>query len=46
MQLDWHRVARETVGNLRANHTRHRDDEQLSALIARLRAANADFALW
>jgi len=45
-QLDWRRVARETVGNLRANHARHRDDEQLSALIIKLRAADGDFALW
>lgn len=44
-QLDWRRVARETVGNLRANQARHRDDEQLSALIDRLRA-DPDFALW
>jgi len=46
MQLDWLRIARETVGNLRANQARHRDDEQLSALIERLRGADADFALW
>ena len=46
MQLDWRRIARETVGNLRANQARHRDDEQLSTLIDRLRAADADFALW
>lgn len=44
-QLDWRRVARETVGNLRANQARHRDDEQLNALIVRLRG-NPDFALW
>ncbi|HWG24001.1 helix-turn-helix transcriptional regulator [Actinospica sp.] len=44
-QLDWRRIARETVGNLRANHARHRTDEQLNALIDRLRA-DPDFALW
>jgi transcriptional regulator with XRE-family HTH domain len=44
-QLDWRRVARETVGNLRANLARHHDDEQLNALISRLRE-NPDFALW
>ena len=44
-QLDWPRIARETVGNLRANQARHRTDEQLNALIDRLRA-DPDFALW
>lgn len=43
-QLDWRRIARETVGNLRANQARHRTDNQLSALISRLRA-DPDFAL-
>lgn len=45
VQLDWRRIARETVGNLRANQARHGGDEQLDALIARLRA-DPDFALW
>lgn len=44
-QLDWRRIARETVGNLRANQARHGGDEQLAALISRLRA-DPDFALW
>ncbi|HET9172685.1 MAG TPA: helix-turn-helix transcriptional regulator [Actinospica sp.] len=44
-QLDWRRVARETVGNLRANQAGHRDDERLAALIERLRA-DPDFELW
>lgn len=44
-QLDWHRIARETVGNLRANQARHGGDAQLDALIARLRE-DPDFALW
>jgi transcriptional regulator with XRE-family HTH domain len=45
-QLDFgHRVARETVGNLRATQAAHRDDERLEALIERLRA-DPGFALW
>jgi transcriptional regulator with XRE-family HTH domain len=44
--LDWPRIARETVGNLRANYARHREDEQLSSLIERLRQADEDFARW
>lgn len=46
MQLDWARVARETVGNLRANLARHRDDRRLRELIAELRSASVDFATW
>ncbi|WP_245687065.1 helix-turn-helix transcriptional regulator [Streptacidiphilus griseoplanus] len=46
MQLDWERVARETVGNLRANLARHRDDAPLRRLVAELRDADADFASW
>lgn len=46
VQLDWTRIARETVGNLRANHARHRDDERLRTLIDRLRAVDEDFARW
>lgn len=45
MQLDWHRVARETVGNLRSTQARHRDDRELNALIERLRR-DPEFALW
>ncbi|QMU72446.1 helix-turn-helix transcriptional regulator [Streptacidiphilus sp. P02-A3a] len=45
-QLDWVRIARETVGNLRANLARHRDDPQLNALIGELRSASAEFAAW
>nr|WSX78906.1 helix-turn-helix transcriptional regulator [Streptomyces sp. NBC_00899] len=46
MQLDWARVARETVGNLRANLARHPDDRRLRELIAELRSASADFTTW
>ncbi|WP_328468273.1 helix-turn-helix transcriptional regulator [Streptomyces sp. NBC_00448] len=46
MQLDWVRVARETVGNLRANLARHRDDPRLRALIAELREHSPEFAGW
>ncbi|MFK0173452.1 helix-turn-helix transcriptional regulator [Streptomyces sp. NPDC090306] len=45
-QLDWERVARETVGNLRANLARHRDDGRLRTLVAELRSASAEFAAW
>lgn len=45
-QLDWARVARETVGNLRANLARHRDDPQLRELISALRRNSPDFAGW
>ncbi|MFG1811787.1 hypothetical protein [Streptomyces sp. NPDC049040] len=43
-KLDWARVARETVGNLRVNRARHTDDPRLLGLIAELRSAGADFA--
>lgn len=46
MQLDWARVARETVGNLRANRARHRDDPRLRDLITELRSVSVDFATW
>ena len=45
-QLDWARIARETVGNLRANLARHRDDQELLALIAELRSESPEFAAW
>ncbi|MBU2667050.1 helix-turn-helix transcriptional regulator [Actinoplanes bogorensis] len=45
-QLDWDRIAREHVGNLRANLTRHPDDPRLRALIDHLRRASPDFAAW
>ncbi|NUR91359.1 MAG: helix-turn-helix domain-containing protein [Nonomuraea sp.] len=45
-QPDWERFARETVGNLRANLARHRDDPCLRRLIAELRAGSAPFATW
>jgi transcriptional regulator with XRE-family HTH domain len=45
-QLDWTRIARETVGNLRADLARHRDDARLGAVIARLRRDSAEFAAW
>jgi PAS domain-containing protein len=45
-QLDWARIARETVGNLRANLARHRDDPRLHELISDLCRDSADFAGW
>ncbi|MEU6375462.1 helix-turn-helix transcriptional regulator [Streptomyces sp. NPDC046909] len=45
-QLDWVRVARETVGNLRANLARHPDDPRLREVIAELRARSTEFAGW
>lgn len=45
-QLDWARVARETVGNLRANHARHPGDPRLTALVAELHALSPEFAAW
>jgi PAS domain-containing protein len=44
-QLDWTRIARETVGNLRVERARHGDDERLGAVISRLRR-DPDFASW
>ena len=38
IQRDWERVARETVGNLRANLARTPHDAALTALVTRLRA--------
>ncbi|MFI8386708.1 helix-turn-helix transcriptional regulator [Streptomyces sp. NPDC085540] len=46
MQLDWARVARETVGNLRATLARHPDEPRLLEVIEELRATGAEFALW
>jgi hypothetical protein len=45
-QLDWTRIAREHVGNLRANLARHPDDPRLNALIGELRRTSHDFATW
>nr|WP_248839363.1 hypothetical protein [Frankia sp. AgKG'84/4] len=45
-QLDWTRIARETVGNLRADLARHRDDARLGEVIARLCRDSAEFAVW
>jgi transcriptional regulator with XRE-family HTH domain len=45
-QLDWTRIAREHVGNLRANLARHPDDPRLTALVGELRRRSADFAGW
>ncbi|WP_225850490.1 helix-turn-helix transcriptional regulator [Streptomyces sp. HPF1205] len=45
-QLDWERIAREAVGNLRANHARHRDDPGMSALVAELRLLSPQFGIW
>ncbi|MEV5704321.1 helix-turn-helix transcriptional regulator [Actinoallomurus sp. NPDC052274] len=46
MQLDWTRIARETVGNLRANLARHRADAPLRALIGELRHHSEEFSAW
>ncbi|WP_392667903.1 helix-turn-helix transcriptional regulator [Streptomyces sp. LN785] len=46
MQLDWAKVARETVGNLRANLARQRDDDGLRAVIGELHAHSPQFAAW
>ncbi|MEV5747291.1 helix-turn-helix transcriptional regulator [Actinoallomurus sp. NPDC052308] len=46
MQLDWTRIARETVGNLRANLARHRADAPLRALIGDLRHRSEEFSAW
>ncbi|BCJ39828.1 DNA-binding protein [Actinoplanes ianthinogenes] len=45
-QLDWARVAREMVGNLRANLGRHPRDARLREVIDELRGASAEFAGW
>jgi transcriptional regulator with XRE-family HTH domain len=45
-QLDWTRIARETVGNLRADHARHPDDARLEAVIELLRRDSAEFTAW
>ncbi|MEC3913843.1 helix-turn-helix transcriptional regulator [Nocardia sp. CDC160] len=45
-QLDWERIARETVGNLRRNSARHPDDARLRAVIAELRTESPKFATW
>lgn len=45
MQLDWARVARETVGNLRANLARAPEDKELNDLIQRL-LGDAGFRRW
>ncbi|WP_306209080.1 helix-turn-helix transcriptional regulator [Actinoplanes sp. RD1] len=45
-QLDWTRIAREHVGNLRANLARHPGDPRLEALVATLRRGSRDFAAW
>ncbi|MFJ4862288.1 helix-turn-helix transcriptional regulator [Streptomyces sp. NPDC088748] len=46
MQLDWARVARETVGNLRATLARHPDEPRLLEVIGELRSTVPEFALW
>jgi transcriptional regulator with XRE-family HTH domain len=43
-QLDWSRIAHETLGNLRANLARHPDDPRLNAVITGLRQNSPDFA--
>ncbi|GAA2333626.1 XRE family transcriptional regulator [Dactylosporangium salmoneum] len=45
-QLDWTRIARETVGNLRANLARHPADPRLRELIDELRRDSPEFATW
>ncbi|NUS14501.1 MAG: helix-turn-helix domain-containing protein [Streptomyces sp.] len=45
-QLDWERIARETVGNLRANRARHPDDPRLAELVAELHRISPEFAGW
>ncbi|WP_019928671.1 helix-turn-helix transcriptional regulator [Nocardia sp. BMG111209] len=44
--LNWDRIARETVGNLRVNLARYPADAGLRALIGELNAASAEFATW
>ncbi|MFF0388362.1 helix-turn-helix domain-containing protein [Kitasatospora sp. NPDC004615] len=45
-QLDWSRVARETVGHLRAGHARHPGDPRTAALVAELRSHSREFDTW
>ncbi|MGW4241809.1 helix-turn-helix transcriptional regulator [Nocardia sp. NPDC004722] len=45
-QLDWERVARETVGNLRRNLARHPDDARLGQVIDELHRRSAEFTGW
>ncbi|MGW3539976.1 helix-turn-helix transcriptional regulator [Nocardia niigatensis] len=45
-QLDWDRVARETVGNLRRNLARHPGDPRLREVIGELRTQSREFATW
>ncbi|WP_051732910.1 helix-turn-helix transcriptional regulator [Kitasatospora phosalacinea] len=45
-QLDWPRVARETVGHLRTAAAHHPDDPHLAALLAELRGHSPEFTLW
>ncbi|MDQ0365208.1 helix-turn-helix transcriptional regulator [Catenuloplanes indicus] len=45
-QLDWSRIAREHVGNLRANLARHPGDPRLLELVTELRRQSGDFAAW
>ncbi|WP_435600512.1 helix-turn-helix transcriptional regulator [Streptomyces sp. C10-9-1] len=46
MQLDWARVAREAVGNLRATFARHPGELRLREVISELRSESREFALW
>ncbi|WP_323379261.1 helix-turn-helix transcriptional regulator, partial [Streptomyces durbertensis] len=46
MQSEWARVARETVGNLRATLARHPDDPRLLELVGELRSASGEFTRW
>ncbi|AGL15183.1 helix-turn-helix transcriptional regulator [Actinoplanes sp. N902-109] len=45
-QLDWDRIAREHVGNLRANLARHPGDPRLEELVTGLRRGSREFATW
>ncbi|MFJ4656354.1 helix-turn-helix transcriptional regulator [Nocardia sp. NPDC088792] len=45
-QLDWERIARETVGNLRRNAARHPDDPRLQQVITELHSESPEFAAW
>ncbi|MFD5563673.1 MmyB family transcriptional regulator [Kitasatospora griseola] len=45
-QLDWQRIARETVGHLRAGHARHPGDPRMAALVAELRSHSSEFDTW